>query len=191
MYLWIFTKIGLHISKIPWLMTVRCELTKIVVWLNTNNYNGPTGVLQEWVCRFGTTYSVNLWEPELLSISSRPWSWGQEDVRPPQEGRLVLWQPWHTLQLASGRVLVNSRKQVWYLLVCKLRGRPISPWYAAAAAAKSLQSCPTLCNPQTAAHQAPLSLGFSRQEHWSGLPFPSPMHESEKWKWSLSVVSDS
>ena len=34
--------------------------------------------------------------------------------------------------------------------------------------------------PQTAAHQAPLSLGFSRQEHWSGLPFPFPMHESEK-----------
>ena len=34
--------------------------------------------------------------------------------------------------------------------------------------------------PQTAAHQAPLSLGFSRQEHWSGLPFPSPMHESER-----------
>ena len=34
-----------------------------------------------------------------------------------------------------------------------------------------------LCaTPQTAAHQAPPSLGFSRQEHWSGLPFPSPMH---------------
>ena len=43
-----------------------------------------------------------------------------------------------------------------------------------AAAAKSCQSCPTLCDPQTAAHQAPLSLGFSRQEYWSGLPFPSP-----------------
>ena len=42
-----------------------------------------------------------------------------------------------------------------------------------------------------AAHQAPPALGFSRQEHWSGLPFPSPMHESEKWKWSRSVVSDS
>ena len=41
-----------------------------------------------------------------------------------------------------------------------------------------------------AAHQALLSLGFSRQEYWSGLPFPSPMHESEKWKWSRSVVSD-
>ena len=42
-----------------------------------------------------------------------------------------------------------------------------------------------------AAHQAPPSLGFSRQEHWSGLPFPSPMHESEKWEWSRSVMSDS
>ena len=52
--------------------------------------------------------------------------------------------------------------------------------HAAAAAAKSCQSCPTLCDPQTAAHQAPPSLGFSRQGHWSGLPFPSPMHESEK-----------
>ena len=37
-----------------------------------------------------------------------------------------------------------------------------------------------LCaTPQTVAHQAPLFLGFSRQEHWSGLPFPSPMQESE------------
>ena len=33
--------------------------------------------------------------------------------------------------------------------------------------------------PEMAAHQAPPSPGFSRQEHWSGLPFPSPMHESE------------
>ena len=34
--------------------------------------------------------------------------------------------------------------------------------------------------PQMAARHAPQSLGFSRQEYWSGLPFPSPMHESEK-----------
>ena len=40
-----------------------------------------------------------------------------------------------------------------------------------AAAAKSLQSCLTLCNPRDGIHQAPPSLGFSRQEHWSGLPF--------------------
>ena len=50
-------------------------------------------------------------------------------------------------------------------------------------------SCVRLCaTPWTAPHQAPPSLGFSRQEHWSGLPFPSPMQESEKWKWSRSVM---
>ena len=53
-------------------------------------------------------------------------------------------------------------------------------------------SCVWLCTtPETAAHQAPPSLGFSRQEHCSGLPLPSPMHEREKWKWSRSVVSNS
>jgi len=56
----------------------------------------------------------------------------------------------------------------------------------------SLFSRVRLCaTPERATHQALPSLGFSRQEHWSGLPFPSPMHESEKWKWSRSVASDS
>ena len=36
------------------------------------------------------------------------------------------------------------------------------------------QSCPTLVTLWTVAHQAPLSLEFSRQEYWCGLPFPSP-----------------
>ena len=102
---------------------------------------------------------------------------------------------------------------------------------AAAAAAKSLQSCPTLCDPidgsppgspipgilqartlervaisfssawkwklkvkslsrvwlfetpWTAAHQAPLPMGFSRQEYWSGVPVPSPYTASRKIKW--------
>ena len=49
----------------------------------------------------------------------------------------------------------------------------------AAAAAKSLQSCPTLCDPIDGSPPGPPSLGFSRQEHWSGLPVPSPMRESE------------
>ena len=41
------------------------------------------------------------------------------------------------------------------------------------------QLCLTLCDPIDGSPPGPLSLGFSRQEHWSGLPFPSPMHESE------------
>ena len=68
---------------------------------------------------------------------------------------------------------------------------PRSASVCAAAAAESLQSCPTLCDPTDSSLPGFPSLGFSRQEHWSGLPFPPPMHESEKWKWSRSVVSDS
>ena len=40
--------------------------------------------------------------------------------------------------------------------------------------AKSLQLFPTLCNPMTVVRQAPLSMGLSRQEYWSGLPCPPP-----------------
>ena len=38
------------------------------------------------------------------------------------------------------------------------------------------KSCLTLVTPCTVAHQAPLSMEFSRQEYWSGLPFLSPGH---------------
>ena len=40
--------------------------------------------------------------------------------------------------------------------------------------AKSLQSCLTLCETVDCTCQGPVSMGFSRQEYWSGLPFPSP-----------------
>ena len=47
-----------------------------------------------------------------------------------------------------------------------------------------------LCaTPGTAAHQAPPSLGFSRQEHWSGLPFPSPMHKIDNQDSSAGPVA--
>ena len=50
----------------------------------------------------------------------------------------------------------------------------------AAAAAKSLQSCQTLCDPIDSSPPGSSIPGISRQGHWSGLPFPSPMHESKK-----------
>ena len=61
---------------------------------------------------------------------------------------------------------------------------------------KSLQSCPALCNPMNCGCQAPLSIGFPRQEYWSGLPFPPPgdlpepgiEHESPA---SLALPADS
>jgi len=52
----------------------------------------------------------------------------------------------------------------------------------AAPAAKLLQSYPTLCDPIDGSTPGSPSLGFSRQEHWSGLPFPSPIlsHNTEQ-----------
>ena len=55
-----------------------------------------------------------------------------------------------------------------YLVYCKGPPAPQQHYLAHS------KSCPTLCTPWTVAHQAPLSMGFSRQEHWSGLPFPFP-----------------
>ena len=62
---------------------------------------------------------------------------------------------------------------------------------AATAAAKSLQSCPTLCNPIDGSPRGSPVPGILQARTLSGLPFPSPMHKSEKWKWSRWVLSDS
>ena len=61
--------------------------------------------------------------------------------------------------------------------------------YIYIAAAKSLQSCPTLCVPIDGSSPGSPVSGFSRQEHWSGLPFPSPMHESGNWKVKVKSFS--
>ena len=67
----------------------------------------------------------------------------------------------------------------WYILV---------PLLLLLSRFSHVQLCAT---PWTAAYQASPSMGFSRQEHWSGLTFLSPMHESGKWKWSCSALSNS
>ena len=46
--------------------------------------------------------------------------------------------------------------------------------------ANSFQSCPTLCDLWTVDHQAPLSIGLSRQEYWNGLPCPPPIQGSNQ-----------
>ena len=55
--------------------------------------------------------------------------------------------------------------------------------------AQFLQSCPTLRGLWTAAYQAPLSRGFSRQEYWSGLPCPPPRDLPDPGIESISPVS--
>ena len=51
------------------------------------------------------------------------------------------------------------------------------------------QSCLTLCNPVGCSHQVPLSVGFSRQEYWSGLPFPTPRNVPDPQMEPASLVS--
>ena len=67
----------------------------------------------------------------------------------------------------------SIKKQNREMLLCLLTA-------AAATAAKSLQSCWTLCDCIDGSPPGSPFLGFSRQENWNALPFPSPVHESEK-----------
>ena len=52
--------------------------------------------------------------------------------------------------------------------------RTLEPKYSSSNVVKVTRLCLTLATPWTVARQVPLSMGFSRQEFWSGLPFPSP-----------------
>ena len=86
-------------------------------------------------------------------------------------GVLVLWQFRQTLKSFDTGCLIQGRP-IWKLLTkntvhmkkCCLQNLKMSK-----TCCEVTQSCPTLC-----LHQAPLSMGFSRQGYWSGLPFPSP-----------------
>ena len=53
---------------------------------------------------------------------------------------------------------------------------------------KSLSRVWLLATPWTAAHQAPPSMGFSRQEYWSGVPLPSPREPLGLPKWNLLLI---
>ena len=55
--------------------------------------------------------------------------------------------------------------------------------------AKSLQSCLTLCNSMDCSPQAPLSMGFSRQEYWSELPFHPPEYLPNPGTEPMSLTS--
>ena len=164
------------------------------------------------------------WEDQLVSYCNTVFKkrWRQSRWRVKNSGE-IFWSWWRNL-VSKGLCIFTYSKiflevsAFFFLYVIISQFVEIS----AVAAAKSLQSCPTLCDPLdgsppgspvpgilqarilewvaisfsnawkwkvkvkllsrvqllaipwTAAYQAPLSMGFSRQEHWSGLPLPSP-----------------
>ena len=57
-----------------------------------------------------------------------------------------------------------------------------SPFYIVKVKVKSLSRVRLLATPWTAAYEAPPSMGFSRQEYWSGVPLPSPKGKLGEWK---------
>ena len=59
-------------------------------------------------------------------------------------------------------------------LLCPLHAMVLSLGCVCVCVRSVASICLTLATPWTVAHQAPLHMGFSREEYWSGLPFPSP-----------------
>ena len=107
-----------------------------------------------------------------------------------------------TINAAAAAKSLQSCPTLWDPINCSPQGSP-RPWdspgkntgvgcrfllhaWKRKVKVKSLSRVRLLVTPWTVAHQAPPSMGFSRQEYWSGVPLPSPMHESEKWKGSVS-----
>ena len=117
------------------------------------------------------------WSQEAESLSQRS-CWSLPALRM-RQGVDDLRLTCCTLSACSDESGTAGQHLFWYLLLFPMSRTQLC-FAATATAAKSLQSCTTLCNPIEGSPPGSLSLGFSRQEHWSGLPFPSPMQQSEK-----------
>ena len=126
-----------------------------------------------WTTPWGYSYSKPvLWRDQQQQQKDQQ----RQKIKQPVSGRAEIGTQMIWLQGWAFKLYILCLQ--WFLLALLLLLSHFS----------SVWLCAT---PQTAAHQARPSLAFSRQKHWNGLPFPSPRHESEKWKWSHSVVSDS
>ena len=125
-------------------------------FLNATEYST---VPQGHVLKLVQVYQVATWASSSLNIDSYP--------HPPG---CIVW----TVGTSSGRQCpFNSKGCVigysQYLLSNEAHFLCFNLWWA-----KLLQLSLTLCNPMDSSPQAPLSMGFSRQEHWSRLPCPPP-----------------
>ena len=89
---------------------------------------------------------------------------GNTDKEADKDREFLSWDPWDHSRVNLGYPPILSH---------------LKKTFAAVAAVQSLNCVRLFVAPWTVTHQAPLSMGFSRQEYWRGLQFPSPMHESE------------
>ena len=94
---------------------------------------------------------------------------------PPLSGEACLFEP-PDIQPVVTRLGLYSLQSI-FMPILLLSLHPILLLLLLLSRISHVRLCVT---PEMAAHQAPLSLRFSGQEHWSGLPFPSSVHKSEK-----------
>ena len=131
----------------------------------------------------------NGWKGTLKSCTKRKTFTGSREWELCKKSGLVIakllsfrgWQVsvWQTYLTSADRVITNWLK---IPLLEESDCNSVRSWSddMKVKEVKLLSRVRLFATPWTAAHQAPPSLGFSRQEYWSGLPFPSPMHENEK-----------
>ena len=131
------------------------------------------------------------------SLGFSVWSWGLHFLRPIVEEQMMLqvdssapsllWSAGHWEHFSAGngdQALVALRFLYLYLRHTAHSRYSVrnNCWYTSLSVCVCVcmcvclvaKSCPTLATPWTVTHQAPLSMGFPRQESWSGLSFPSP-----------------
>ena len=107
-----------------------------------------------------------------------------------QSNFLIKWSskvPWLKLHLGSQNLSSDEIFQICYVYLIT------SFAFDNGGGGLVAKSCPTLVTPWTVACQAPLSMRFSRQEYWSGLPFPSPVDLPDPGiePWSPALQADS
>ena len=132
---------------------------------------GPCPELNKWINQSlwpegGGFLSVKM---KVLVAQMGPTLWNPMDCNPPASSVRGILQARILEWVAIPFSRASSRPKDWTQFSC-IAGRFFTI-RATAAAAKSLQSCPTLCDPTDCCPPGSPSLGFSRQEHWSGLPF--------------------
>ena len=120
------------------------------------------------IVRTGGEVGDRGWESWMASLTQWTWIWATQGDGKGQ-GSLVCCSPW-------GR---KETDRTWRLNNYNTVKRSNVPSDSTTTLREGgggavAKSCPTLVTPRTVARQAPLSTGFSRQEYWSGLPFPSP-----------------
>ena len=92
---------------------------------------------------------------------------GSLEKKPASPGVHLLQDRIHTTRSpCHPRCLCVQGPEICVPFLPHISGRWVGCWVT--------KSCLTLCDPMYLAHQVPLSMGFSRQETWSGLPFPTP-----------------